>query len=292
MTIKQINLVPQNWKEYELLDWGDGAKLERYGSFVLVRPHQGVKWQRALPAKEWEKADAIFELGERGKGQWVAKRNMPEEWLVRYDKLAFYARLTPFRHTGIFPEQAPHWDWMMDKIRAANRSINVLNLFAYTGIATLAAASAGASVTHVDASKPTLAWAKENAQAAGLSDRPIRWLQDDAIKFVQREARRGKKYEGIIIDPPVFGHGPEGQVWRFPQSFLTLIEECKKILADKPLFVVVTAYETKESPMMLSDVLSDRLGQFGGTLTAGELMLRPSAGHHLLSTSIYARWSK
>jgi len=285
------NLIPQTWVDYELLDWGDGAKLERFGGFILVRPHPGVKWQRALPAKSWDKADAIFEPGERGQGRWILKRNMPERWLMRYGVLAFYARLTPFRHTGVFPEQAPHWDWMIEKIRAAQRPVNVLNLFAYTGVASLAAASAGANVTHVDASKPTLAWAKDNAQAANLGERPIRWLQDDAIKFVRREARRGKKYEGIIIDPPVFGHGPAGEIWRFPQSFLALIDECKKILAEQPVFVVTTAYETGQSPLMLRDVLADWLGRYGGTLTAGELVLRPSAGNHLLSTSIYARWS-
>ncbi len=284
-------LSPQNWVDYELLDSGNGAKLERFGKFVLVRPDKGIIWQRSLPAKSWDAADAEFVLADAGDGRWVCKRELPERWRMRYGDLSFWARLTPFRHTGVFPEQAAHWDWMSAKIKSAKRPIHVLNLFAYTGIASLAAASAGASVTHLDASKPTLAWARENAELAGLADRPIRWLLDDAIKFVRREGRRGKRYDAIVIDPPVFGRGPQGEIWRFSKSFPALMDACKQILSEQPLFVVVTAYEVAESSLLLSNLLADWLGALPGTLDAGELVLQPKAGNRPLSTSVYARWS-
>ncbi len=284
-------LSPQNWVDYELLDAGDGAKLERFGKYVLARPDKGILWRRALPAQSWDNADAVFESADAGEGRWVVKREMPARWLMRYGNLSFWARLTPFRHTGVFPEQAPHWDWMIEKIKTAKRTVSVINLFAYTGIATLAAASAGASVTHLDASKPTLAWARENAEVAGLSDRPIRWILDDAIKFVRREGRRGKRYDGIIIDPPVFGRGPQGELWRFSKSFPALIEACKNILSERPLFVVTTAYEVAESSLLLSNLLADWLGSRGGTISAGELVLQTKTGNRPLSTSVYARWS-
>ena len=284
-------LSPQNWVDYELLDSGDGAKLERFGKYILVRPDRGILWQRSLPAKTWDDADAEFEPSENGEGRWECKRAVPERWLMRYGNLSFWARLTPFRHTGVFPEQAPHWDWMSEKIKSAQRPVSVLNLFAYTGIATLVAASAGASVTHLDASKPTIGWARENAQAAGLADRPIRWMLDDAIKFVKREGRRGKRYDGIIIDPPVFGRGPLGEVWRFAKSFPVLIAACKNILAEQPLFVIMTAYEIEESSLMLANVLADWLGQRGGNIEAGELVLQTKLANRPLSTSVYARWS-
>lgn len=284
-------LSPQTWVDYELLDSGDGAKLERFGKYILVRPDRGILWQRTLPAKTWDAADAEFVPAENGEGRWQCNRDMPERWLMRYNNLSFWARLTPFRHTGVFPEQAPHWDWMIEKIKSARQSVSVLNLFAYTGIATLAAASAGASVTHLDASKPTLAWARENAQAAGLNDKPIRWILDDAIKFVKREGRRGKKYDGFIIDPPVFGRGPQGEVWRFAKSFPLLIAACKTILAEQPLFVVTTAYEIEESALLLGNLLADWLGARGGTISVGELVLQSKASQRPLSTSVYARWS-
>lgn len=286
-------LTPENWVDYELLDSGDGAKLERFGTYVLVRPDRGILWHRTLPAKTWDAADAEFVPTENGEGRWnlARKRAMPERWRMRYGNLSFWARLTPFRHTGVFPEQAPHWDWMVEKIKSAQRPVSVLNLFAYTGIATLAAASAGANVTHLDASKPTIGWARENAEASGLNDKPIRWILDDAIKFVRREGRRGKKYDGIIIDPPVFGRGPQGEVWRFAKSFPALIEACKTILSEQPLFVVTTAYEIEESSLMLGNILADWLGARGGTISAGELVLQSKASHRPLSTSVYARWS-
>lgn len=284
-------LLPQTWVDYELLDSGDGAKLERFGKYTLARPDKSILWRRTLPEKVWNQADAEFVLGENGEGQWRNKTGMPDKWLMRYGDLSFWARLTPFRHTGVFPEQAAHWDWMSEKIRSAKRPINVLNLFAYTGMATMVAARAGASVTHLDASKPTIVWARENAQSSGLADKPIKWILDDAIKFVKREGRRGRKYDGIIIDPPVFGRGPQGELWRFAKSFPDLIESCKPILSEQPLFVITTAYEIEESSLMLANVLADWLGQLGGKIEAGELVLQSNAGNRLLSTSVYARWS-
>jgi 23S rRNA (cytosine1962-C5)-methyltransferase len=285
-------LAPRNWVDYELLDSGDGAKLERFGKYTLVRPDKGILWRRSLAAEIWKQSDAEFVSAEAGEGRWMLKRELPEQWRMRYGALSFWARLTPFRHTGVFPEQAAHWDWMIEKIKSAQRPVSVLNLFAYTGLATLAAASAGASVTHVDASKPTIAWARANAEIAGLADRPIRWMLDDALKFVKRECRRGKRYDAIIIDPPVFGRGPKGEVWRFAKSFPALIEACHAILSEQPLFVITTAYEVAESSLLLANLLTDWLGSSGGNVSAGELILHPKTGNRPLSTSVYARWAR
>lgn len=286
-----LPLSPEGWTDYELLDSGEGAKLERFGKYVLVRPDKGIFWSRSLPAKRWEDVDAIFQQPESGEGQWVQRRTMPAQWLMHYRELAFWARLTPFRHTGVFPEQSPQWDWMARQIRSARSPVNVLNLFAYTGIATLAAAAAGASVTHVDASRPTLAWARENAAAAGLQDRPVRWILDDALKYVRREGRRDKRYDGIIMDPPVFGRGPKGELWRFGKSFPLLLEACKEILSEHPLFIVITAYAIEESSLLLYNLLRDWTQSYGGQITVGELVLQDSAARRPLSTAIYARWS-
>jgi len=285
-------LCPHGWIDYELLDSGDGARLERFGEYVLVRPDKGILWHRTLPAQHWEAADAVFQQPESGEGQWVRRRPLPERWPMRYRELTFWARLTPFRHTGVFPEQAAHWDWLGRQIRSARRPIHVLHLFAYTGIATLAAASAGASVTHVDASRPTLAWARDNAALSGLANRPIRWILDDALKFVRREGRRGRRYEAIIMDPPVFGRGPKGEIWRFTKAFPALIEACREILADQPLFVLITAYGIDESSLLLYNLLADWMGSHGGQIGVGELVLRDSAANRPLSTAIYARWSQ
>jgi 23S rRNA (cytosine1962-C5)-methyltransferase len=274
-----------------MLDSGDGAKLERFGKYILMRPDRGILWRRSLSEEIWNDADAAFVPAENGEGHWECKRKPPERWQMQYGALSFWARLTPFRHTGVFPEQAPHWDWMTEIIKSAKRPINVLNLFAYTGIATLVAASAGASVTHLDASKPTIGWARENAELAKLSDRPIRWILDDAIKFVKREGRRDRRYDAIIIDPPVFGRGPQGEIWRFAKSFPALIEACKRILSERPLFVIITAYEIEESSLMLANILADWLEQSGGSIDAGELVLQPKNRNRPISTSVYARWS-
>jgi 23S rRNA (cytosine1962-C5)-methyltransferase len=285
-----VPLSPQRWVDYELLDSGDGAKLERFGKYTLVRPDKGILWRKALTPDHWEGADAIFQQPETGEGHWVQKRPVPERWLMHYHELAFWARLTPFRHTGVFPEQSPQWDWIDRQIRSASTSVNVLNLFAYTGIATLVAAAAGATVTHVDASRPTLAWARENAGASGLQDRPVRWILDDALKYVRRESRRGQRYDGIIIDPPVFGRGPKGEIWRFEKSFPLLLEACKEILSERPRFILITAYAIQESSLLLFNLLSDWMKSNGG-ITVGELVLQDTAARRPFSTAIYARWS-
>ena len=287
-----IPLSPQGWVDYELLDSGDGAKLERFGKYTLVRPDKGILWRKALSPQRWEEADAIFQQPESGEGHWVQKRPVPERWLMHYHELAFWARLTPFRHTGVFPEQSPQWDWIDKQIRSASAPVNVLNLFAYTGIATLAAAAAGATVTHVDASRPTVAWARENANAAGLQDRPVRWILDDVLKYVRRESRRGQRYDGIIMDPPVFGRGPKGEIWRFEKSFPLLLEACKEILSEQPRFILITAYAIQESGLLLYNLLSEWMKSKGGRVTVGELVMQDTAGQRPLSTAIYARWSR
>lgn len=285
-------LVPSGWSDYELLDSGEGAKLERFGPYTLARPEKSAFWQRRLPAKRWQNADAVFEQPDGGEGHWVQKRPLPERWLMRYGDLSFWVRLTPFRHTGIFPEQASHWRWLMSQIREAGRPLNVLNLFAYTGIASLAAAAAGASVTHVDASRPAIGWARDNAAASGLADRPIRWILDDALKFVRREERRARKYDAIIMDPPVFGRGPKGELWRFARSFPPLLEACLGLLSAEPRFLLITAYATEDSSLTLHNLLADMMGERGGTISVGELVLVDQAGGRPISTAIFGRWSQ
>lgn len=279
-------------EEYELLDSGGGAKLERFGPYVLARPEKTALWRRGLADTHWREVDAIFDATAGGEGSWRLNRTIPERWLMHYRHLSFWLRLTPFRHTGVFPEQASHWDWVQDRVRAATAPVNVLNLFAYTGLSTLAAAAAGASVTHVDASRPTLAWARDNAVASGLADRPIRWILDDALKFARREARRGRRYEGILMDPPVFGRGPKGELWRFSQSFPDLLQACRQLLADPPLFVVITAYATEDSSLTLRNLLADMMEGHAGELTAGELVLVDRARERPLSLATFARWSR
>ncbi len=285
-----LPLTPPDWGEYELLDSGEGEKLERYGPYVLARPEKAALWRKALPARRWQAADAVFTLAERGEGEWQRRRPLPERWPLRFGNLAFYARLTPFRHTGVFPEQASHWLWLQRLVAAASRPLEVLNLFAYTGLASLACAAAGASVVHVDASRPTLGWAKDNAALSGLADRPIRWILDDALKFVKREGRRGRRYDGIIMDPPAFGRGPKGELWRFGESFPALLDSCRPLLAERPLFVLVTAYATEDSSLTLHNLLAEWLGPQGGRLEAGELALLDGAGR-ALSLAIYGRWA-
>ncbi|HEX8965961.1 MAG TPA: class I SAM-dependent methyltransferase [Patescibacteria group bacterium] len=280
------------WEEYALLDSGNGYRLEKFGNYILQRPDPQIIWKRKLPLSEWDKADAIFKRVTEDKGQWVRKNTLPDKWLVTYKDLSFWSKMSPFKHTGIFPEQHLQWDFIIEKIQKAQKPTSVLNLFAYTGIASLAAAAAGARVTHVDASKPTIAWAKENQEASNLTDRSIRWILDDAVKFTQREIKRGVKYDGIILDPPVFGHGPDGRVWKFNVDFPKLMELVKQVLSDSPLFVIVNAYAISSSSLMLQNVLEDYLGDLGGTITSGELVLQEKTNKRLLSTGIFARFEK
>jgi 23S rRNA (cytosine1962-C5)-methyltransferase len=281
-----------DWQDYELLDSGAGAKLERFGPYRFIRPEAQAIWQPALPQPEWQRADAVFRAdGDAEGGRWQTSRPLDESWEMRYRNVRFWAQPTPFRHMGVFPEQANHWDWLGDLIRKAQRPTRVLNLFGYTGVATLAAAQAGAAVTHVDASKPTIAWARENQRLSGLDDRPIRWLLDDALKFVKREVRRGAQYDGFIVDPPPFGRGPKGEIWRIEESLPELLHECRQLFTAEPLFVVLTAYAIRFSALGLYYLLDETVSGYGGTLSGGEMVLRERSAGRLLSTAIFARWA-
>jgi 23S rRNA (cytosine1962-C5)-methyltransferase len=290
------------WKDYALIDSGDGLKLERFGRYTFVRPESQAMWKRTLTS-EWESADAVFvPSGEESGGHWDFKRKVEEQWEMRYDltptpspagrgeQLRFWVMTTPGRHLGVFPEVASHWDFTADLVRKADTPPNVLNLFGYTGIASLAAASAGAKVTHVDASKKSVGWARENQALSGLGDAPIRWIVDDALKFVQREARRGAKYDGIILDPPKFGRGPKGEVWEVYKSLPTLLEACRECLSDQPLFVVTTIYAVRASAIHVAQAMDDMMQGLGGKIEMGELVTREQSAGRLLSQAVYARW--
>jgi 23S rRNA (cytosine1962-C5)-methyltransferase len=293
-----------HWKDYAMLDSGDGLKLERFGKYVFVRPESQAMWRRTLDA-EWKKADAIFiPTGEESGGHWDFKKKVDEQWEMRYNLtprppllkgdggLKFWVMTTPGRHLGVFPEVAAHWDWFSDLIATSKREINVLNLFGYTGLASLAAASAGAKVTHVDASKKSVGWARENQALSKLTDAPIRWIVDDALKFVQREARRGVKYDGIILDPPKFGRGPKGEVWEVYKSLPNLLEACRECLSDTPLFVVTTVYAVRASAIHIAQAMDDMMKGFGGKIEMGELVTREQSAGRLLSQAVYARWER
>lgn len=282
-------LQTKGWGEYELIDSGGGRRLERFGMYLLSRPDPEAIWEKSSP-DEWVKTDAVF-VDEKGNPHWEKGRGIPENWLVRYESLTFQARLSPFKHTGIFPEQSVNWEFMKHKIVGENKNNqNILNLFGYTGAATLVCAAAGARVTHVDASKPAIGWARENQRLSGLEDKPIRWIMDDAVKFVAREVRRGVKYDGIIMDPPVYGHGPDGEVWDFHRSFPELVSLCTQALSASPLFFLVNAYAISSSAIMINNVLSDYLSGSGGSCEYGEIALEEKLGKRLLSTGIFARW--
>jgi 23S rRNA (cytosine1962-C5)-methyltransferase len=283
-----IILSTSGWNEYELLDTGEGKRLERFGAYTLIRPDPQIIWKSKNP-ESWKRADAVFTRTQKDKGVWETRTTIPDKWLVKYKNLSFYCKLTSFKHTGMFPEQSMQWDWMHEKIQKSSHPVNVLNLFGYTGIASLAASAAGARVTHVDASKSTIAWAKENQEASGLGNMSVRWILDDAITFIKREVKRGITYDGIIMDPPVYGHGPGGQVWDFEKSFPQLIKLCSAILSDIPLFVLVNAYAVSSSSIMLENVLKDYLKN--GSFQSGELALLEHSGGRLLSTGIFSRWS-
>ena len=294
-------LTTGDWQDYALLDSGDGMRLERFGRYTLARPDPEVLWRKRLSAADWAKADATFQHGstqsspplaggtDRGRARWTKRRPVPAQWPMRYRGLTFYARLTPFKHMGVFPEQAVLWNWMRAMLMQASRETNVLTLFGYTGLAALTCASAGAQVTYVDASKWAMEWARENQRASGLDDKPVRWLVDDALKFVKREARRGVRYDAIVLDPPSFGRGPKGEVWKFAEGIQPLLEACVALLSRQPLFVLITAYALDVSALTLANVLSDTMG-VRGSVRAGELTLVEQSGGRLLSTAIVARW--
>lgn len=275
-------LCPDGFFDYELLDSGDGEKLERFGQFTIIRPDPQIIWAKKSP-NFWKNVDAIFRRTREDRGVWEKKSNIPDQWLMNWKGIKFFARLTPFKHTGIFPEQAVNWEWLEKRV-----SGKVLNLFGYTGIASLVCAKAGARVTHVDASRPTIGWAKENQKVSGLSDLPIRWILDDALEFVKREGRRGSFYDGIIMDPPAFGHTPEGKIWQFNRHLPELLFECKKILTNKLNFILINAYAVSTSAITLKNILEDL--NLGGKVDYGELALKEKTHGRLLSTGIWGRW--
>lgn len=293
-TFPSINLeYPANWKDYTLLDSGDGLKLEQYGPYRLMRPEPEAVWKPALPESEWQKADASYKPSpEENGGHWVFRRDFPGQWQMKYGDLRFQAQLSGSRHVGVFPEQACQWDWLSELLRASKAKPKVLNLFGYTGLASLAAVNAGALVTHVDASKKVVLWAKENQVLSNIDQSSIRWIVDDAVKFVQREARRGSLYDGIILDPPKFGRGPRGEVWEFYKLLPTLLQACRDVLQPKPLFVQLTAYAVKASSITLLQAVDEMMRGFEGTTTGGEIGLREQSAGRFLSTAIFARWAQ
>lgn len=268
--------IAEHWKDYEVIDCSAGEKLERWGSYILVRPDPQVIWDTPKTEIGWRKRNAHYHRNKKGGGEWEFF-DLPEQWSIRYRSLTFQLKPFSFKHTGLFPEQAVNWDWFSEKIRQAGRPIKVLNLFAYTGGATLAAAAAGASVTHVDASKGMVTWAKENAASSGLSDAPIRWIVDDCVKFVEREIRRGNHYDAVIMDPPSYGRGPKGEIWKIEDSIYPLITLCAKLLSEKPLFFLVNTYTTGVQPAVLHYMLGTALKKYRGNVTADEIGLPVSA---------------
>lgn len=265
-----------NWKDYEVIDCSKGEKLERWGDYILVRPDPQVIWDTPRKEKGWHKMNAHYHRSKKGGGEWEFF-DLPQQWSIHYRSLTFQLKPFSFKHTGLFPEQAANWDWFSELIKKAGRPVKVLNLFAYTGGATIAAAAAGASVTHVDASKGMVTWAKENAASSGLADAPIRWIVDDCVKFVEREIRRGNHYDAIIMDPPSYGRGPKGEIWKIEESIHPLAKLCAQLLVDRPLFFLINSYTTGLQPAVLSYLIGTELKRFPGKVTADEIGLPVSS---------------
>ncbi|MCD7921903.1 MAG: class I SAM-dependent methyltransferase [Clostridiales bacterium] len=283
--------IADNWKDYEVIDCSSGEKLERWGQYTLVRPDPQVIWDTPKTHPGWKNRNAHYHRSSRGGGEWEFF-DLPEQWSIRYPKLDLTFHLKPFRfkHTGLFPEQAVNWDWFSGKIGQAGRPVRVLNLFAYTGGATLAAAAAGAHVTHVDASKGMVQWAKENAAVSGLADAPIRWLVDDCVKFVEREIRRGNTYDAIIMDPPSYGRGPKGEIWKIEDAIHPLVKLCTQILSEQPLFFLINSYTTGLQPAVLAYLLGTEMRICGGRITAEEIGLSVSTSGLVLPCGASGRW--
>ena len=279
------------WKDYEVLDTSGGEKLERWGKYVLVRPDPQVIWNTPKDDPLWRKYDARYARSSTGGGKWANLR-LPEHWQVKYRELTFNVKPMNFKHTGVFPEQAANWDFIMETIRGAGRPINALNLFAYTGGATLACAAAGASVCHVDAAKGMVAWAKENAKSSGLEDRPIRWIVDDCAKFVEREIRRGRRYDAIIMDPPSYGRGPSGAIWKLAENLWPFVQLVSQVLSDKPLFVIINSYTTGLAPSVVGYIMDSIFTKrFGGHSECGELGLPVKDSGLVLPCGSTGRWT-
>jgi len=280
------------WTDFELIDCSRGEKLERWGNQMLVRPDPQAIWDTPREHTGWHRPSAKYTRSSTGGGNWE-KTRLPESWQIRYGDLIFNVKPMNFKHTGIFPEQSSNWDYIMGKIRSAGRDISVLNLFAYTGAATIAAAAAGASVCHVDAAKGMVAWAKENAKASGLSDRPIRWIIDDCVKYVEREIRRGKRYDAIIMDPPSYGRGPSGEIWKLEENLYPFVKLCEGVLSDDPLFVIINSYTTGISPSALTYISESVFAKrFGGKSKSEELGIPVTVSGLNLPCGAACRWER
>lgn len=294
--------IANNWKDYEILDMANGEKLERWNNIYLVRPDPQIIWNDKQYPEKWKQANARYNRSSTGGGHWDYKKRLPDSWQIKYKNLTFNIKPMGFKHTGIFPEQAVNWDWMMDKIqneiKTTNREVKVLNLFAYTGGATVACLYAGASVCHVDSSRGMVAWAKENVVSSRLQERPVRYIVDDVVKFVQREIRRGNKYDAIIMDPPSYGRGTNGEVWKFEENLPMLIEICMQVLSDNPLFFLINSYTTGTSSMVLENLLKMNMRKkYGkraddGIFENGEVGLPMTDSDFILPCGIYSKWVK
>ncbi len=283
--------IANEWKDYEIIDMANGEKLERWKDVILVRPDPQIIWKdKSFPSK-WKDINARYKRSSTGGGSWEYKKNVPKAWQIKYKNLIFNIKPMGFKHTGLFPEQAVNWDWMISKIKNSNREIKVLNLFAYTGGATVACLSAGAQVCHVDSSKGMVAWAKENVSSSKLQDKRVRYIVDDVIKFVNREIRRGNTYDAIIMDPPSYGRGTNGEVWKFEENICELVEICTKVLSENPLFFLINSYTTGISSKVLENLLQLNISKkYGGKVESGEIGLPMTNSKLILPCGIYGRW--
>ena len=289
--MRLIMNIANEWKDYKILDMADGQKLEKWGNIILSRPDPQIIWKEKTFPSKWKEANATYHRSKTGGGSWEYHKKLPEQWQIKYKDLTFNIKPMNFKHTGLFPEQAVNWDWMISKIKNSNREIKVLNLFAYTGGATVACASAGASVCHVDSSKGMVTWAKENITSSGLADKPVRYIIDDVVKFVNREIRRENKYDAIIMDPPSYGRGANGEVWQFENNIYDLVDLCTKVLFDNPLFFLINSYTTGISSKVLENILNLTISKkFKGKTSSGEIGLPMENSKLVLPCGIYSRW--
>ena len=285
--------IASNWKDYEILDMANGEKLERWKNIILIRPDPQIIWKDKTFKDKWNKVNAKYIRSNTGGGKWEYNKQIPKSWQIKYKNLCFNIKPMGFKHTGLFPEQAVNWDWMMNKIKNAKREIKVLNLFAYTGGATVACLSAGGSVCHVDSSKGMVSWAKENVISSGLQDRKVRYIVDDVVKFVNREIRRENKYDAIIMDPPSYGRGANGEVWQFEENIYDLVNLCTKVLSDNPLFFLINSYTTGISSTVLENILRININKkYKGTFSNGEIGLPMTDSKLILPCGIYGKWEK
>lgn len=293
MQHSQKNIIEKLVKSegYELIDSGEGEKLERFGEFVLRRPDPQALWLKN-DQEAWEKADAVYTRTGAKTGAWKCRKELPESWEIGFGGVKMNIKLSSFKHTGLFPEQASNWAWLTETIKKQDREIKILNLFGYTGGASIVCAKAGAKVTHVDSSRTAITWANQNTESSGLTDKPIRWILEDAYSFVQKELNRGNTYDGIIMDPPSFGHGADGEVWKIEKQFTDLVEDCANLLSENPVFYLINGYAAGYSSITYANNLLPTLEKFGGGIEHGELTIEESRGNRLLPAGIFARWKK